>query len=329
MKSLAIDHARDGEVMLAYAMNGEQLPLLNGFPLRLIVPGWYSTYWVKMLSDIEVLDQPDTNYWTEDGLYDPGHAAREHPAGGNRRQVRADQPYGAAILHHKHQGGAHRCKSALRRSRAASIACSEAIPAYRGSISRATAAKSWQAEERSARDEGKYSFRQWQHRFTTADQGRFSADGQLAPAEARTARRSPTRPTGIRAGSCATSSSGQPSYSREEGSMLRPMLPIALVVGVALAPVCARADSQLSLEIRQRRSAARRRHVSERAGRGCNQHHNCLACHSADMVLNQPAMSKVRWQAEVDKMRTAYKAPIDPQDVDAILDYLVSVKGEK
>ena len=65
MKSLDIDHARDGEVMLAYAMNGEQLPLLNGFPLRLIVPGWYSTYWVKMLNDIEVLDQPDTNYWTK------------------------------------------------------------------------------------------------------------------------------------------------------------------------------------------------------------------------------------------------------------------------
>src|SRR6201999_1985102 len=63
-KSLAIDHARDGEVMIAFAMNGEQLPLLNGFPLRLIVPGWYSTYWVKMLSDIEVLDKPDDNYWT-------------------------------------------------------------------------------------------------------------------------------------------------------------------------------------------------------------------------------------------------------------------------
>jgi DMSO/TMAO reductase YedYZ molybdopterin-dependent catalytic subunit len=63
MKSLAIDHARDGEVMIAYAMNGEQLPLLNGFPLRLVVPGWYSTYWVKMLNDIEVLDHPDDNYW--------------------------------------------------------------------------------------------------------------------------------------------------------------------------------------------------------------------------------------------------------------------------
>ena len=63
MKSLDIDHARDGEVMLAYQMNGEQLPLLNGFPLRLIVPGWYSTYWVKMLSDIEVLDAPDESFW--------------------------------------------------------------------------------------------------------------------------------------------------------------------------------------------------------------------------------------------------------------------------
>jgi DMSO/TMAO reductase YedYZ molybdopterin-dependent catalytic subunit len=63
LKSLDIDHARDGEVMLAYQMNGEQLPLLNGFPLRLVVPGWYSTYWVKMLDDIEVLDAPDDNFW--------------------------------------------------------------------------------------------------------------------------------------------------------------------------------------------------------------------------------------------------------------------------
>jgi hypothetical protein len=62
-KSLAIDHAMDTEVMVAYGMNGAQFPLLNGFPLRLIVPGWYSTYWVKMLSRIEVLAKPDDNYW--------------------------------------------------------------------------------------------------------------------------------------------------------------------------------------------------------------------------------------------------------------------------
>jgi len=63
LKSLSVDHARDGEVMIAYAMNGQPLPLLNGFPLRLIVPGWYATYWVKMLDDIEVLDKPDDGFW--------------------------------------------------------------------------------------------------------------------------------------------------------------------------------------------------------------------------------------------------------------------------
>ncbi len=63
MKSLELDHARDGEVMIAYAMNGKPLPLLNGFPLRLVVPGWYATYWIKALADVEVLSQDDDNYW--------------------------------------------------------------------------------------------------------------------------------------------------------------------------------------------------------------------------------------------------------------------------
>lgn len=63
MKSLDLSHAMDGEVMVAYAMNGQPLPLLNGFPVRLVVPGWYATYWVKSLDSIEVLTTPDTNFW--------------------------------------------------------------------------------------------------------------------------------------------------------------------------------------------------------------------------------------------------------------------------
>jgi DMSO/TMAO reductase YedYZ molybdopterin-dependent catalytic subunit len=64
MKSLSLAHAGDGEVIVAFAMNGEALPMLNGFPLRLIVPGWYGNYWIKALSDIEALNAPDQNYWT-------------------------------------------------------------------------------------------------------------------------------------------------------------------------------------------------------------------------------------------------------------------------
>jgi DMSO/TMAO reductase YedYZ molybdopterin-dependent catalytic subunit len=43
IKALAIDHALDGEVLVAYQMNGEDLPMLNGYPLRLVVPGYYGT----------------------------------------------------------------------------------------------------------------------------------------------------------------------------------------------------------------------------------------------------------------------------------------------
>ena len=63
VKALDIDHARDGEVMLAYGMNGEDLPLLNGFPLRLVVPGYYGTYWVKHLNEITVIDNVFDGFW--------------------------------------------------------------------------------------------------------------------------------------------------------------------------------------------------------------------------------------------------------------------------
>ena len=83
-KSLQIEHARDGEVMIAYEMNDASLPMLNGFPIRLVVPGWYATYWVKTLASVTVLDQPLKSFWMDkayripdnpDADEDPQHLA--------------------------------------------------------------------------------------------------------------------------------------------------------------------------------------------------------------------------------------------------------------
>ncbi len=65
VKSLPVARAADPEfdILVAYEMNGRPLPLLNGFPTRLIVPGWYATYWVKSLSEITVLPQRFTGFW--------------------------------------------------------------------------------------------------------------------------------------------------------------------------------------------------------------------------------------------------------------------------
>ncbi|AMB46699.1 molybdopterin-dependent oxidoreductase [Methylobacterium sp. AMS5] len=73
-KALDLDHARDGEVMLAYAMNGEDLPFLNGFPLRLVVPGYYGTYWLKHLNAITVLDTTFENFWMKTAYRIPANA---------------------------------------------------------------------------------------------------------------------------------------------------------------------------------------------------------------------------------------------------------------
>ena len=63
VKSLDVNHALDGEVMIAWQMNGADLPMLNGYPVRLIVPGYYGTYWMKHLSEIEVVDQVYEGFW--------------------------------------------------------------------------------------------------------------------------------------------------------------------------------------------------------------------------------------------------------------------------
>lgn len=81
VKALSVDHAMDGEVMLAWAMNGEDLPMLNGYPLRLVVPGYYGTYWVKHLSDITVLDKPFKGFWMDTAYRVPDNPCACVPAG--------------------------------------------------------------------------------------------------------------------------------------------------------------------------------------------------------------------------------------------------------
>ena len=64
-KSLPIEKALDSDTIVAIAMNNAPLPLLNGYPARLVVPGWTATYWMKHLTSIEVSTQPLKNFWMQ------------------------------------------------------------------------------------------------------------------------------------------------------------------------------------------------------------------------------------------------------------------------
>jgi sulfite dehydrogenase (cytochrome) subunit A len=75
VKSLALGRVLDDpNLIVAYQMNGAPLPMLNGFPARLIVPGWYATYWVKNLSEITVVDKPFEEYWMKPAYRIPDNA---------------------------------------------------------------------------------------------------------------------------------------------------------------------------------------------------------------------------------------------------------------
>ncbi|MEA3182919.1 MAG: hypothetical protein QOI59_6442 [Gammaproteobacteria bacterium] len=161
MKSLDVDHARNGEVMLAYAMNGEQLPLLNGFPLRLIVPGWYSTYWVKTLNDIEVLNQPDTNYWMKIAytIPDTPHA-NVRPGETGFKSVPITRMVPRSLITNikagdKLQAGAPTLVRGIAFGGDSGVARVD----FSGD-----GGKGWQ-QAQIGKDEGKYSFRQWQLSF--------------------------------------------------------------------------------------------------------------------------------------------------------------------
>jgi sulfite dehydrogenase len=77
VKSLTLSRIMDDpDVLVAYEMNGQALPMLNGYPARLIVPGWYATYWVKNLFQITALDKPFEGFWMN-----PAYRIPDNPCG--------------------------------------------------------------------------------------------------------------------------------------------------------------------------------------------------------------------------------------------------------
>jgi DMSO/TMAO reductase YedYZ molybdopterin-dependent catalytic subunit len=162
MKSLDIEHARDGEVMIAYAMNGEQLPLLNGFPLRLVVPGWYATYWVKMLNDIEVLDQPDTNYWTKVAytIPDTPHASIK-PGQANVRMIPINRMVPRSFVTNMAPGSAVKAAAPVT-LRGIAFGGDCGVAQVDVSID---GGRTWH-QAQLGRDEGKYGFRKWETQLT-------------------------------------------------------------------------------------------------------------------------------------------------------------------
>ena len=110
--------------------------------------------------------------------------------------------------------------------------------------------------------------------------------------------------------------------------MFRNFLLAIIMLGVASTPLVARAATPIELKsVKIDLPDSDKMFPNGPGSDAIN--NNCLACHSAGMVLNQPALSKQAWAAEVTKMINAYKAPVASEDVGPIVEYLAGLKGAK
>jgi sulfite dehydrogenase len=170
-KSLTTNMVEDSpDILLAFEMNGQALPMLNGFPLRLVVPGWFATYWVKHVSEITVLDHALDSFWmqkayripdTPDGNVEPGTTpARTVPISLMKVRSFMISPKEGARL------------PVGRPAVLKGIAFDEGHGIDKVEIS-TDGGSSWR---RSAlgKDLGPYSFREWSAPWTPAKPGRFS-----------------------------------------------------------------------------------------------------------------------------------------------------------
>jgi DMSO/TMAO reductase YedYZ molybdopterin-dependent catalytic subunit len=185
VKALAIDHALDGDVLIAYEMNGSELPMLNGFPLRLVVPGWYATYWVKSLHEITVLSEKFHGFWVDkayriptapDAIEAPDHLATEtEPI--NRLNLRS--------LFVSPEPGAQLSRQSAIEIQGLAFDGGSGIRRVEVSIDGGT---DWQTAQLDP-DAGKYSWRRWRLTWTPATAGKhrlsvraFNQAGEQQPA---------------------------------------------------------------------------------------------------------------------------------------------------
>jgi DMSO/TMAO reductase YedYZ molybdopterin-dependent catalytic subunit len=186
-KALDIDHARDGEVMLAWSMNGADLPILNGYPLRLVVPGYYGTYWVKHVNEITVLDAKLDNFWMSTAYRIPDNDCACTPPGSPAAKTRPIGRYDVRSFITNLAGGARVAAGRPLPVRGIAFDGGSGI----GQVLVSTDGGVTWAPARLGKDLGRYSFRPWTTTVRLAAGPHelkvqaISASGERQPSEPR------------------------------------------------------------------------------------------------------------------------------------------------
>ncbi len=169
VKSIPVELAMDENTLVAYEMNGRPLPHWNGFPARIVVPGWTGTYWVKHITGIDVRATPQGGFWMNPAYRLP---AGKFPAADHFRtqETPANAPITDIVV--------NSLVTSLRDGQrvhagqvidVAGIAWDGGRGIRRVDVS-VDSGRSWQAAQL-GKDLGRFSFRAFSHKFNAAQKG--------------------------------------------------------------------------------------------------------------------------------------------------------------
>jgi len=173
LKSLELSDAALDEAVVAYLMNGEPLPMLNGFPVRLVVPGYFATYWMKCLTWIRILSTPDENFWMKTGYRVPdtprgNTTPEEMKAGGVKTVPISRMPVRSFLIS---PDGSYKIPAGMPVT-LRGIAFSGYGKIVKVEISE-DGAKTWRAAQL-GEEHGAYSFRTWEAQWTPKAPGSYT-----------------------------------------------------------------------------------------------------------------------------------------------------------
>ncbi|HWB04203.1 MAG TPA: molybdopterin-dependent oxidoreductase [Verrucomicrobiales bacterium] len=159
IKALEIDLARSPDVLVAWEMNGEPLPMLNGFPLRLVVPGYFGTYWIKHLSSLTITPDAFSGFFMSTAYRIPANAGGcVEPGATPASTVPITKFKIRSFLTSHAEGAAVKAGDAIK-LRGIAFDSGEGITEVQVSTD---GGKSWVGAEL-GKDLGRYSFREWTH----------------------------------------------------------------------------------------------------------------------------------------------------------------------
>ena len=184
VKSLPMWKALDPDTLLAFEMNGEPLPTLNGGPARIVAPGWTATYWIKAVTDLTVTDKAFDGFWMKTAYRVP--KGMFGPSGFESQDTEQNSPITSIKVNSLIVDPAPGAVLPVgKRVTVMGIAWDGGSGVRRVEVS-VDGGANWR-DAKLGRDLGRYSWRQWHYQFkpqagTVAVLARaFAADGATQP----------------------------------------------------------------------------------------------------------------------------------------------------